>query len=277
MGDPLNIVCIGAHPDDCEIYAGGTAAKWALAGHRVVFVCTTNGDAGHHEMGGGVLAKVRAEEARRSADIGGIHSLILDNHDGELEPTLANRKALTRVIREWQADVVISHKPNDYHPDHRYTAQLVQDAAFMVTVPNFAPDVPALRHNPVFLYLMNRFKRPYPFQADIAVDIGDTIETKFAMADAMTSQVYEWLPWLNGTLDSVPDDAAGRLRWLKKQWGPFFAQPAKQGTKALTKWYGPKRAAKVKYAELFELCEYGSQPSAAEIRRLFPFFPNRRS
>ena len=163
--EPLRIIVFGAHPDDCELDAGGTAARWAEAGHKVKFVSVTNGDIGHHEMAGGTLARRRAAEVKRCAEILGIETEVLDNHDGELLPTLENRKEITRQIRRWKADVVIAHRPNDYHPDHRYTGILVQDAAFMVIVPNFCPDVPALRKNPVFLYTEGRLPEAEPVSA----------------------------------------------------------------------------------------------------------------
>src|SRR5262249_29123793 len=145
---PLRIIVFGAHPDDCELDAGGTAALWSQAGHKVKFVSVTNGDVGHHEISGGPLARRRIAQVQQWAKILGIETEVLDIHDGELLPTLENRRLITRKIREWQADVVVSHRPNDYHPDHRYTGVLVQDSAFMVTVPNFVPDSPVLRRNP---------------------------------------------------------------------------------------------------------------------------------
>jgi len=158
----LRIIAFGAHPDDCDIRFGGTAAKLARAGYAVKFVSVTNGDAGHHEMGGGVLGKRRRAEAQESARRLGIAAYdVLDNHDGELMPTLEVRRQIIREIREWKADVVLGPRPNDYHPDHRYTGVLMQDAAYMVVVPNIVSDVPALRKNPVFLYYEDRFqKRP---------------------------------------------------------------------------------------------------------------------
>jgi len=125
----LRIIVFGAHPDDCEIQTGGTAAMWAKKGHHVLLVSVTNGDIGHWKEAGGALALRRRDEVKKAHQILGVQGVILDNHDGELLPTLEIRRALTRLIREWKADVVISHRPNDYHPDHRYTGVLVQDAA----------------------------------------------------------------------------------------------------------------------------------------------------
>src|SRR5713101_5276939 len=143
----LRIICFGAHPDDCELKAGGVAILWAAQGHHVKFVSVTNGDIGHWREAGGPLARRRKAEVERAAKVLGIATEVLDIHDGELLPTLENRRTLTRLIREWQADIVMSPRPNDYHPDHRYTGILVQDSAYMVTVPFFCPDTPILKNN----------------------------------------------------------------------------------------------------------------------------------
>ena len=269
----MNVVCFGAHPDDCEAYTGGTGIKWARLGHDVLFVSMTNGDAGHHEQGGGALARRRREEALLSAERGGVKALVLDYHDGELMPTLEARKEVVRIIREHRADMVISHRPCDYHPDHRYTSVLVQDASFMVTVPNCCPGVPRLEKNPVFLYMMDARLGNVPYSPHIAVAIDDVIDIKLDMFDAMESQVYEWLPWHEGVLDQVPRSPETRKEWLRGAWEPFFRGRADDARELLGAWYGPEAAREIQFAELFEICPYGSQPSAEELRRLFPFFP----
>jgi LmbE family N-acetylglucosaminyl deacetylase len=269
---PLRIIVFGAHPDDCELEAGGVAARWAKLGHKVKFVSATNGDIGHHEMAGAILARRRAAEVQECAKILGITSEVLDIHDGELLPSLENRRTFTRKIREWQADVVISHRPNDYHPDHRYTGILVQDAAFMVIVPSFCPDVPALRKNPVFLYTEDDFKKPNPFQPDVVVPIDSTLDLKVRAIDALGSQFYEWNPWLSGYLDQVPSGKAERLEWTRKRAIQRYGALADRFRDKLIKELGPEKGKSVKTAEAFEVCEYGTQPDERELRRLFPFF-----
>jgi LmbE family N-acetylglucosaminyl deacetylase len=266
---PLRIIVFGAHPDDCDMEAGGSAVLWAARGHAVKFVSLTNGDAGHQSEGGGALAKRRRAEAQEAGRRYGIAEYeVLDNHDGELEPTLAVRQQVIRRIRQWQADLVIAPRPNDYHPDHRYTGVVVQDSAYMVVVPNVAPDTPPLRKNPVFVYAQDRFQRPNPFRPDVAVAIDSVLDRKLAGLDAHVSQMYEWLPWVDGTLASVPKDEAARLAWLRAQRS---GRPLADDVRAaLRRFYGA-RADAVKEAEAFEVCEYGHQPSEAELRRLFPF------
>lgn len=261
------IIVIGAHPDDCEYAAGGTAALLSNMGHAVKFVAVTNGDAGHQTMKGQELAARRYLETQEVAKRLGVTYDVLDNHDGALLPTLEVRLQIIKKIREWNADVVIAPRPNDYHPDHRYTGVLVQDAAYMVEVPNVAPEVPALRKTPVFLYAQDHFQRPNPFRPDIVVDISNVYERKISAIDAHVSQFYEWMPWIGRYEKDVPAGKEERLKWLMK----FYDQPMKANIrKAMVKWHSIEKAAKSKYAEAFEVCEYGAQPNEAEIRRLFP-------
>jgi len=267
--DKLRIIAIGAHPDDCDLGAGGTAIQFAKLGHSVKFLSVTNGDAGHQTEGGGALAKRRRLEAQEAGRRFGIAEYeTLDNHDGELVPSLEVRQQVIRRIRRWNADIVISPRPNDYHPDHRYTGVLVQDAAYMVVVPNVCPDTPPLKKNPVFFYFQDGFQRPNPFRPDVAVDIDPVWEQKLDAMDAHISQFYEWLPWVDGRFEQVPKDPVARRKWLgqqnqRRQITPTIRQ-------ALDKWYGAGRGAKVRQAEAFELCEYGARPNEKELRRLFP-------
>lgn len=270
----LNIIAFGAHPDDCDQGAGGVAAKFAALGHKVRFVSVTNGDAGHQTEGGGALAMRRRAEAAEAGRRIGIEYITLDNHDGELLPTLAVRQQLIRQMRQWNADLVIAPRPNDYHPDHRYTGVLVQDAAYMVTVPNVCPDTPSLRKNPVFMYFQDGFQKPYPFRPDVSVIIDDVMEKKFSMYDAHVSQMYEWLPWHDGLLNQVPKDPAARIEWMKK-WRGEERDVTPAVRECLTKWYGADAARNARYAESFEICEYGTQPDEQMIRTLFPFLPKK--
>jgi len=270
----LRIICFGAHPDDNEFRAAGVAALWAAQGHHVKFVSVTNGDIGHWGIAGGPLAQRRTEEVRRCAELLGIESEVLDIHDGELLPTLENRKTITRLIREWRADLVFCHRPNDYHPDHRNTGLLVQDAAYMVTVPFFCPDIPHLDYNPVFMYYEDRFQKPTPFQADVIVGIDDVAEKKLAAVEALASQTLEG--GCNGSAKLWPADAEGqvkRQRTVHEQFAGRMRGTADRFRPQLVNWYGAERAKAISYAEAFELCEYGSQPSKERLRELFPFFP----
>src|SRR5262245_9940023 len=259
QNQPVRVIAFGAHPDDCDQGAGGLAAKYAALGHKVKFVSITNGDAGHQSQHGEELANRRRAEAQEAGRRIGIEYEVLDNHDGKLLPTLEVREQVIREIRQWKADIVIAPRPNDYHPDHRYTGVLVQDASYMVIVPSLVSDTPPLPRNPVFLYYSDRFTRPQPFRADIVVSIDDVFEKKIAMLDAHESQFYEWLPWTEGELDQVPKDPAERKKWLAASTrGGRKLQP--EWREALERRYGAQ-AARVQHAEAFEITEYGRQPS----------------
>lgn len=269
----LRIICFGAHPDDCELQAGGVAALWSARGHKVKFVSTTNGDIGHWRESGGPLALRRKGEVEQAAKILGIETQVLDIHDGELMPTLENRRTITRLIREWNADLVLGPRPNDYHPDHRYTSVLVQDAAFMVTVPFFCPDTPYLKQNPVFMYYPDGFQKPNPFQPDVAVSIDAVIEKKLDALDVLVSQFYEG--GANGSVDLVPSDPEEqkqRAALVRSNFQKRYQSHANRFRAKLTDFYGQAKGGEVKHAEAFEVCEYGRRPNQEELKKLFPFF-----
>jgi LmbE family N-acetylglucosaminyl deacetylase len=267
QNEKIRVIAFGAHPDDCDIRAAGTAALFAKMGYAVRFVSVTNGDAGHETMSGPELAARRLREAKESGRRLGIDYVVLNNHDGQLLPTLEVREQIIRQIRAWKADVVLAPRPNDYHPDHRYTGVLVQDAAYMVVVPSVTPDVPPLKKNPVFLYYEDHFQRPNPFRPDVAVRVDDVINQKIDALDAHESQFYDWLPWVDGRLAEVPKDHTARTEWLKRERTPKIS-PAVRAS--LVKWYGPEIGNATKHYEAFEICEYGAQPDEARIRQLFP-------
>jgi len=178
MDDSFSLLVVGPHPDDCSIKAGGIAAKYVEAGHDVTFLSVTDGSAGHHEMDRAELAARRKQETEAVAETLGVDYDVFDIADGRLEPTLENRQRLIRYIREVNPDLVLGPRPNDYHPDHRYTAQLLQDAAYMLIVPNVCPDTPALDANPVFGYVADHFQKPAPFEPDVVLNVSDAVDRK---------------------------------------------------------------------------------------------------
>jgi N-acetylglucosamine malate deacetylase 1 len=264
----LRVIIIGAHPDDPD-ESGGTAYKWAQLGYDVMMVSLTNGDAGHQSIKAAELAKIRREEARRAGEVIGVKYITLDNHDGQLMPTYENRLQVIRLIREQKADIVIYPRPYDYHPDHRYTGVLVNDAAYMVTVPTILPEVPFLPKNPVFLYTYDRFTHPEAFKADICVDIDDVIEKKLDMYHQHTSQMYEWLPFNQGILDQVPDGDKERREWMgKMRREDWNAEPFRS---KLIELYGPDKGKKIRYCEVFQDSEYGTRLTKENMAYYFPF------
>lgn len=269
----VRALAIGAHPDDCDLKAGGIACKYAADDHDVRFVSMTNGAAGHHEQAGAALVRRRRAEAERAADVAGIEFVMFDNPDGRLQPSLDVRDRLIRLIRNYDPNIVFTHRPSDYHPDHRYTAQLVRDAAYMVTVPNVCPATPALKENPVFTYVSDTFDRPYPFSPDVVVDIDDAAERKHEMLDCHESQMYEWLAYNEGVLSEVPEDPDARYEWLRDGGLPHveaLTDVADRYRDALVARYG-EAGESVEYAEAFEVSEYGSSLTDEAVERLFPF------
>ena len=268
--EPVDVLVFGAHPDDCDIKAGGVAVKWADAGGRVRFVSLTNGAAGHQRIGGVELSRRRRAEAQAAADVLGIEYDVQDVTDGELEPTVDRRKRIIRTIREFEPDLVLTHRPNDYHPDHRYASKLVQDSAYMVAVPNICTDVRALSYDPVVGYLSDDFQRPYPHQPDAVVTVDDVFDRKVDALHRHESQFYEWLPYVDGVLDDVPEGDADRREWLASAYADRWFDAATDYRDELANRYDESVAADASYVEVFEACEYGGQVTDEGFAALFP-------
>lgn len=267
---PLRVIVFGAHPDDCELRAAGVAAKWAAQGHAVKFVSLSNGDIGHFAEAGGPLAQRRKAEVEECAKILGIETEVLDIHDGELMPTLENRKTVARLIRQWQADLVLFHRPYDYHPDHRYTGVLVEDASIVVAAPFFIPDTKPTKQNPVFAYFFDAFKKPVPFEPSVVVGIDDVADKKWACIQAMPSQFADADSWQARTVAGVPPDPERRAAFLLGRIKQRGTDVADRYREHLVKRYGVEQGAKLKFAEAFEICQYGRQPTPEELEQLFP-------
>jgi LmbE family N-acetylglucosaminyl deacetylase len=273
---PLRLLAIGAHPDDCEIKAGGLATIYRQSGHQVCFVSMTDGRSGHQTIHGEQLASLRRKEAQASSQILGLEYRVLQHADGYLQPTLEARFEIIRLIREYQPDLVVTHRPNDYHPDHRCTSQIVGDAAYMLTVPAVASDVPALARDPVIMYMSDDFTRPYPFTPTVALDIEAAVDCVTDMLACHETQVFDWLPYNRGCLDQVPADPGERRRWLRDWYLSMVTPLAERYRELLVATYGEQRGREIRYTEAYETCEYGSPLTPDERQRLFPFLPATR-
>lgn len=270
QAEPLRVIAFGAHPDDAELKVAGTASLWSQRGAKVKLVSMTNGDVGHFEQAGGPLAKRRKAEVQECARHFGSVVDVLDIHDGELMPTLENRRTVARLIRDWQADIVLGHRPNDYHPDHRYVGTLLDDTAVVVVAPFFVPDTPPTRRNPVYMYYSDGFQHPYPFRADVVVSIDATAEKKWACISAMPSQFGDADSWQARTRPDVPKESADRAAFLLNIVKQRDEALANQYRAQIVALYGEQRGKQVKYAEAFQINQYGRQPTPAELRKLFP-------
>jgi len=281
----MKILMIGAHQDDNEICCGGLAYKYVKLGYEVRFLSLCNGCGGHHILSPKEITARRAKESAAVAEFLGIKYDVWDIDDCNLVADLPTRKRLIRYIREFNPDMIISHRPNDYHADHRAAGQLVQDASYLLIVPNECPDVPAMRFMPVIVYNEDPFANP-KFRCDIAVNIDDVIEDKLRMIALSESQVYEWLPYTEGRV--APENKEERFEWFKGMKitsettdedvinGPIgyavdCAKVAARFRKELIEKYGEEVGSKVRYAEAFEICEYGAQMDENLKQQLFPF------
>lgn len=268
----LRIIAFGAHPDDCEISAGGVAAMWAAQGHAFKCVSMTNGDIGHFGMSGGELMLRRIKEVEAAASVLGISTKVFDIHDGELMPTLENRRKVAREIRNWQADIVMVHRPNTYHPDHRYSGTLVNDAIILVEAKFFTPDTPPLPRSPVVLYYSDNFQKPYPFDPDIIISVDEVIDQKRNALEQMPSQFSDVDSWTYGRATDVPEEESERMRLRIDNLLERNIHVADLYRDFLIELYGEENGNRIEHAEAFELSEYGRQVSAEELQSLFPDF-----
>ena len=273
MPQPLRLLVFGAHPDDADFHSGGLAALYRELGHTVKMISVTNGDAGHHEKSGAELAAIRRAEAAAAGDVIGAEYVAWDHHDGTLQPTLELRLQVIREIRTFQPDLVLTHRTNDYHPDHRAVGDVVRDASYMVTVPPIAPETPALRGDPVVAFMPDRFTKPYRLQGDVVIDIAGQIETIVDMLACHRSQVYEWLPYNRGIAEQVPEGEDAKRAWLRDWYLDRLRPYAEAYRQELIAAYGAERGGRVEFAEAYEISEYAAPLDEAARRRLFSFLP----
>ena len=267
---PLRLLAIGAHPDDAEYKAGGLAALYRRQGHSVKFMALTQGSSGHHQMKGPDLAQRRRGESETAASIIGASWEVWDQVDGQLEPSIPLRFRLIRAIREFKPDLILTHRTHDYHPDHRAAGQLVQDAAYLVTMPAICPEAPALRKIPVIGYFSDEFHQPYAFRPDVVVDIAEVWDAKISLLDAHESQFYEWLPYNQGLNVDVPDGELPRRSWLSGRREQLPRRTADRYRDRLVGLYGPSFGRIVHLVEAFEISEYGTPLDTDRMSRLFP-------
>ena len=268
---PLRIIAFGAHPDDAELKFAGTAALFAAAGAKVKLVALTNGDVGHFSQAGGPLAQRRKAEVEACHAKLGVETEVLDIHDGELMPDLETRKKVANLIRDWQADIVLSHRPWDYHPDHRAVGKLAEDAAVVVTAPYFAPYTKPTAKNPIFLFYSDGFKKPYPFDPILAVGFDEAAQKKWDCISALPSQF--------GTLTPGRRVMGGTCPPTKRHARRSCSISSSSGTPTLRISIEPcscsfmgEEGRGIKYAEAFELNQYGSAATVDELKKMFPTF-----
>ncbi|MCA9122800.1 MAG: PIG-L family deacetylase [Planctomycetaceae bacterium] len=268
--DSPRMLVLGAHPDDAEFHAGGLISIYRERGYAVKIVSVTNGAAGHHERTAEELINIRASEAAAVGQMIGAEYEVWEYPDGGLQPTLEVRHRIIREIRNYAPDLVLTHRLNDYHPDHRAVGQLVQDASYLVTVPLVASDTKSLRKDPVVAYMPDLFTKPNPLSPDVVVDTTAYMERIVAMLDCHRSQVYEWLPYNGGVIDQVPADDEGKREWLAGWFAKRARAVADRFRSQLVDVYGEQLGSAIEFAEAYEISEYATSLSDEAKQRLFP-------
>lgn len=263
------LLIFGAHPDDPEFAAGGLATLYRQLGRPVKLISVTDGRSGHHEKFGDELVTIRRAESVASGAVIGAEYETWDFPDGSLEPTLEVRERIISEIRTWRPDLVLTHRTNDYHPDHRAVGQAVQDACYLVTVPGVVADIPALNQDPVVASLPDLFTRPCPLRPDIILDVEPFLDSIVSMLACQASQVFEWLPFNHGRESDLPEDPQARIAWLKDWYCERLALRRQRFDNALTTASDPA-ASSVRFIEVFEISEYASGLDAERRELLFP-------
>lgn len=270
MNQRPSLLILGAHPDDAEFHGGGLVTIYRQLGRTVKMVSVTDGSAGHHQRKPAELIDLRRNEAARAGEVIGASYETWDFPDGELEPTLDVRHRIIREIREFQPDLVLTHRTCDYHPDHRAVGQSVQDASYLVTVPHVVPEVPALRSDPVVALLPDLFTRPAPLRADVIIDIRDQMRTVAKMLACHASQLFEWLAYHDDVLDEVPNGESERRDWVQSWLAQHIRPRADRYRAELVARCGEDNANAIEFIEMFEISEYARQPDPSLVRQLFP-------
>ena len=259
----VRVLVLGAHPDDAEFFAGGLLAAHHQVGSTIRLVSVTNGQSGHQSVPSHELILRRRAEAAKAGQTIGADYVTWDFPDGSLQATLELRLAIIREIRTFRPNLVLTHRPFDYHPDHRAVGQAVQDASYMVLVPKILPEVIAPRVEPIVAYMNDMFTRPCPFRADITIDVSNYWNMVMQMLDSHESQFYEWLPWIEGVLESVPHELEARRDWLAN----WYLEKTKG---RIERFWKSEFGQAPKLVEAYEISEYAGKPSAQTLQQLFP-------
>ncbi len=266
MKDKLKVLIVGAHPDDCELCFGGFAALYAEAGHDVLMISMTDGWTGHFSMKPARLAPRRRREARNAAAVLGVRSKVLPFHSTELCPDIPTRKRFLAEVRRFAPDLLLIHKLEDYHPDHRASVQLAYDISYLVGVP-WASETKPMKQPPVIMHSARECTTTGAPERIIGLPIDRVWDKKLRAMHEHTSQFYEWLAWERGDIENVPKTRSGRLKYLEAWRGPHYEAVARWcRSKVKSRKYKPFRYAEAAYA-----AKAGLPLTPERIERLFPF------
>ncbi|WP_409345994.1 PIG-L deacetylase family protein [Paenibacillus sp. MBLB4367] len=191
----MRILAIGAHPDDVEIFCGGTLAKYAARGDHVTIMIATNGNVGSPVLSKEEIAAVRRKEAEASAACIGADLIWMGYDDEFLFHDRETRMAFINAIRKASPDVMFVHGNNDYHPDHRICGEIAVDCRIPVTVPLIETEYPPMPRIP-HVFVMDNLGG-VGFEPEFYVDVTDVYEMKSRMIRSHASQ-DQWLNYQYG-------------------------------------------------------------------------------
>lgn len=215
----MTVLAVGAHPDDLEILCGGTLARYAREGCRVIMAHVLNGDKGHYTMNSRRLAAIRRREAQAAGRLIDAQVIGLDLPDGELFSTLAVRKIMMDLVRKTRPDIIVTHAPTDYMSDHTVTSQVTCDASFYAASPLFKTRQAA--HSKIAPIVFMDTLAGIDFQPAEYVDISKTFQVKMDMLSCHQSQL-KWLKEHDGIDMLEMIETIARFRGL--QCGVRYAE-----------------------------------------------------
>ena len=220
----MNVLAIGAHPDDIEIACAGTLAKCVKRGDRVVVCHVSRGDLGHVIIPPDELSVIRAGEAKRAGALAGIEVICADFGDLDIfDNNKAARDRIVDVIQYADPDFIITHNPDDYMPDHTAVSRLVFDASFSATLPNYKSKT-GKGAKLVPIYYMDTLAG-VNFNPTEFVDISEEIDLKLEMLNCHESQIV----WMRDH-DHIdfPDMVKTCSRYRGYQCGAEYAEGFRQ-------------------------------------------------
>ncbi|RKP58263.1 PIG-L family deacetylase [Cohnella endophytica] len=217
----MNVLAICAHPDDAEIWCGGTLAKYAMRGDKVTIAIATNGEVGSATHTKEEIADIRKKETFAAAQVIGAEVIWMGYPDEFLFDSENTRLTFIEAMRSSHSDVVLTHWPDDlYNPDHTITGRIANDVAIMTTVPNIKTASPPLDKIPI-VYFMESVAG-LGFQPEEYVDITETFELKREMLAQHKSQIGDWLQDQYGSNAMEMIEVTSRFRGI--QCGVRYAE-----------------------------------------------------
>lgn len=220
----MRILAIGAHPDDIEIACSGTLAKCVKRGDTVIVCHVSSGNLGHVIIPPNELRLIRADEAKKAGSLAGIEVICAGFDDLEIfDNNKEARDKMVQIIRYANPDLIITHAPDDYMPDHTAVSRLVFDASFTATLPNYPP----VTNSParlVPLYYMDTLAG-VNFNPTEFVDITNEIDLKLKMLNCHESQIV-WMRDHDGI--DFPDMVKTCSRYRGYQCGAEYAEGFRQ-------------------------------------------------